>query len=468
MPRPVDIEVRSLCKRYRLRKRRRVIAEDLLRLLTVRRLGYQSNEALSDLTFNVYRGECFGIIGANGSGKSTLLRILSGVTQPSSGTVRFGGSVGALLDLGAGFHSEMSGRENIYLGASLHGLTHEQIQAAEEEIIAFSELGDFIDQPIFAYSSGMLVRLGFSVAIAIKPDILVLDEILAVGDESFRRKSFKAIKEVRESGKTVVLVSHDAGQVASFCDRAMLLSRGKAVLIANAPTAIRFYLQTAEGTGATDYLECGGLSVAVKQGRTLLFYRGTPITQGYGIYSSMLTASGWMDVLGDLWQTERLDDKSLRSTKVIDHLSMSLAWTVRVLSETEVAVELTANLGKPFGIDRYHASILLDPAYTRWSADDGAGLFPNIEVASHGWTHVNAKPLHSTWIAASADEAADFPEVRFSVTTESENFTSTVLNTDYQLGSRVLQHLRRNNEPSGTWPPGIRTLFAGKVQIRLP
>jgi len=266
----------------------------------------------------------------------------------------------------------------------------------------------------------------------------------------------------------VVLVSHDAGQVASFCDRAMLLSHGKAVLLADAPTAIRFYLQTAEGGGATHYLECGDLTVAVKQGRTLLFYRGKPITQGYGIYSSMLTASGWIDALGGTWQTERLDDKSLKSTKVIDHLSMSLSWTVRVLSATEVAVELTANLEKPFVIDRYHASILLDPAFAKWSTLDGVGEFPAIEIASHEWTHVNAKPLHSTWIAASADKAADLPEVRFSVATESEDFTPTVLNTDYQLGSRVLQLLKRNSEPSGTWPPGVRTLFAGKVEIRLP
>jgi ABC-type polysaccharide/polyol phosphate transport system ATPase subunit len=468
MTRPVDIEVRSLHKSYRLRKRRSVIAGDLLRLLTLRRLEYKSNEALSDLSFDVYRGECFGIIGPNGSGKSTLLRILSGVTKPSSGTVRFGGSVGALLELGAGFHSEMSGRENIYLGASLHGLTHRQIRAAEEEIVAFSELGDFIDEPIFTYSSGMLVRLGFSIAIAIKPDILVLDEVLAVGDESFRHKSFKAIKEVRESGKTVVLVSHDANQVAAFCDRAMLLSRGKSILLADASTAIRFYLQTTEGAGSTHYLECGALSVAVKQGRTLLFYQGRPITKGYGIYSSMLSASGWMDVLDGTWQTERLDNKSLRSTKAIDYLSMSLTWTVRVLSETEVAVELTAHLEKPLGVDRYHASILLDPAYTKWSTQDATGKFPAIEIASYEWVHVNSKPLHSAWIEGSADQASALPEVRFSVTADSGEFAPTVLNTDYQLGSRVLQLLRRNTDPTGTWPPGTRTLFEGRVRIRLP
>jgi ABC-type polysaccharide/polyol phosphate transport system ATPase subunit len=468
MTRPVDIEVRSLCKRYRLRKRRRIIAGDLLRLLTLRRLGYKSNEALSDLNFDINRGECFGIIGPNGSGKSTLLRILSGVTRPSSGTVRFGGSVGALLELGAGFHSEMSGRENIYLGASLHGLTHRQIRAAEEEIVAFSELGDFIDQPIFTYSSGMLVRLGFSIAIAIKPDILVLDEVLAVGDESFRHKSFNAIREVRQSGKTVVLVSHDVHQVAAFCDRAMLLSRGRSVMLADAPAAVLYYLQTTGGSGSTDYLECGALSVAVKQGRILLFYQGKPITKGYGIYSSMLSASGWMDVLDGTWQTERLDDKSLRSTKVIDYLSMSLTWTVRVLSETEVAVELTAQLEKPFGIDRYHASILIDPAYTKWSTQDASGKFPAIEIASHEWMHVNSEPLHSTWIVASADQAAALPEIRLSVTADSGEFTPTVLNTDYQLGSRVLQLLRRNTEPSGSWPPGVRTLFEGRVQLRPP
>jgi ABC-type polysaccharide/polyol phosphate transport system ATPase subunit len=462
MTRPVDIEVRSVSKTFRLRKGRRTMVEDLWRLATGD-LGYTHREVLSDLTFDVYRGECFGIVGPNGSGKSTLLRILAGVTRPTSGAVRFRGQVSSLLELGAGFHSELSGRENIYLGAALYGLTHEQIRAAEQEIIAFSELGEFIDQPIFTYSSGMLVRLGFSVALAVRPEILVLDEVLAVGDESFRQKSFRAINEVRQSGKTVVLVSHDLHQVVAFCDRAMFLSRGRSVLIGDAESAVRFYLNTTQGGGGTEYVERGALSVALDHGRTLVFFRGKSVTKNCGIYASMLTASGWLDALDGTWQTKRLDDATLESTRVFDTLAMTLRWTVRVRSETEIEVELHAQLEKPVTVERHHASVLLDPAFVRWSTADACGEFPPIDVATHDWVHLNSVPLHSDWIGASADQA--LPEVRFAVTREAEASSPTVLNTDFRQNCRVLQFLQPN-PLAAVWPPGPRLLFAGKLELR--
>jgi hypothetical protein len=208
------------------------------------------------------------------------------------------------------------------------------------------------------------------------------------------------------------------------------------------------------------------LSVAFDHGRILVFFRGKSVTKNCGIYASMLTPSGWLDALDGTWQTKRLDDATLESTRVVDTLSMALRWTVRVLSETEIEVELRAQLDRPVTVDRHHASVLLDPAFVRWSTAEAHGDFPSIDVANHDWVHLNTVPLRSGFIDATAEQA--LPEVRFAVTGEAEAFSPTVLNTDYRQGCRVLQFLQCNNHPSGAWPAGSRLLFAGKLELRPP
>ncbi len=183
--------------------------------------------ALKDISFNVRRGEAFGFIGSNGAGKSTLLKLISGISKPTEGTISVKGRVSALMELGAGFHHEFTGRDNIYMNCSILGMTKEEIEEKIDKIIEFSELGDFIDRPIKIYSTGMFMRLGFSVAINTDPEILLIDEILAVGDEYFQSKCYKKIKEFREQGKTVIFVSHSINTVRGLCDRVMWLDNGK-------------------------------------------------------------------------------------------------------------------------------------------------------------------------------------------------------------------------------------------------
>jgi ABC-type polysaccharide/polyol phosphate transport system ATPase subunit len=182
--------------------------------------------ALKDVSFKVKRGETFGIIGPNGAGKSTLLKILCRIMKPTSGKMAVNGSLSALLELGTGFHPELTGRENILINGLILGLTKKEIAAKESEIIEFSGIKDFIDEPIKTYSSGMAVRLSFSVAVNVNPDILILDEVLAVGDAEFQAKSKKRIEEFINSGRTVLLVSHDKNSVLSYCGEAMLLYKG--------------------------------------------------------------------------------------------------------------------------------------------------------------------------------------------------------------------------------------------------
>ncbi|HYG44140.1 MAG TPA: ABC transporter ATP-binding protein [Bordetella sp.] len=181
---------------------------------------------LQDIDFSVAPGEAVGIIGFNGAGKSTLLKMITGTTQPSTGSIALTGRVAAMLELGMGFHPDFTGRQNVYMAGQLLGLSAEQISSLMQEIEAFAEIGEYIDMPVRVYSSGMQVRLAFSVATAVRPDILIIDEALSVGDAYFQHKSFDRIREFRQQGTTLLLVSHDKQAIQSICDRAILLNHG--------------------------------------------------------------------------------------------------------------------------------------------------------------------------------------------------------------------------------------------------
>jgi ABC-2 type transport system ATP-binding protein/lipopolysaccharide transport system ATP-binding protein len=199
--------------------------------------------AVRNVTLQIPKGSVYGLIGHNGSGKSTLLKMIGGIYRPTEGSITTDGRVAALIELGAGFHPDMTGRENINLNGSILGLPRKDIQAVTEEIIEFSGLGDFINDPVKHYSSGMYVRLGFSVAVHMKPDVLVVDEVLAVGDEEFQRKCFDHLYALRRSGRTIIVVSHGLGQLEALCDEIAWLEHGE-VQTAGAPTeTIAAYLK---------------------------------------------------------------------------------------------------------------------------------------------------------------------------------------------------------------------------------
>lgn len=222
-PCPVGaVRIRKVTKTYRLYG----TPTDRLKEAFLRRPYHQPFHSLRDVSLDVRPGECVGIVGDNGAGKSTLLKIVAGTLSPTSGEVQVGGRVAALLELGAGFHPEFSGRRNIYLNASLLGLSDAHIRACEQSVIDFAELGPFIDQPIKTYSSGMVVRLAFSIATSVDPDILVIDEALSVGDQYFQKKCIDRILEFQKRGKTILFCSHSLYTVNVLCQRALWLRNG--------------------------------------------------------------------------------------------------------------------------------------------------------------------------------------------------------------------------------------------------
>ncbi len=259
-----DIAIKADClsKHYRLgaaSRQHNTLRDHLMhRLRGLTRWGggrQESNPsfwALKDISFEVKRGEVLGIVGHNGAGKSTLLKILSRITQPTTGTADIYGRVSSLLEVGTGFHSELSGRENIYLNAAMLGMRREEVRRKFDEIVAFSGVEGFIDTPVKRYSSGMYVRLAFAVAAHLEPEILIVDEVLAVGDASFQQKCLGKMEEVSRSGRTVLIVSHNMTVIEGLCERAILLEKGRVAKIGNTHEVVEGYADAIRGLAGTE------------------------------------------------------------------------------------------------------------------------------------------------------------------------------------------------------------------------
>jgi len=259
---PLAIEVIGVEKTF---KRRHIpgghttLKSQLVALLTgnAKPIPERTLSVLRDVSFTVRKGGTLGVIGQNGSGKSTLLKLLAGIYRPTAGTVRVEGRLSALIELGAGFHPEFTGRENIYINGIILGRSRRELDDLVDPIIDFSELREFIEEPVRTYSSGMYMRLAFSVAMMVDPDVLVIDEILAVGDEHFQRKSRTRIEDFQRRGKTLVLVTHDAASVQAFCDQAIWLDGGRVAAQGDPAQVIHAYRSTIAEREAHGAMQAG-------------------------------------------------------------------------------------------------------------------------------------------------------------------------------------------------------------------
>ena len=231
---------------YRMSRDKIKSIKEYLVALMKRKLQYEEFLALDDVSFEIKKGEVIGIVGNNGAGKSTLLKVISGILRPTKGTVELGGNVVPMLELGSGFDFDLTGRENIFLNGSILGYSEKFLNSKYDEIVAFSELEEFIDIPVRNYSSGMIMRLAFSIASMVNPDILIVDEILAVGDAAFQEKSYARMMEMMSHGTTVLLGSHSIDQIRRLCDRVIWLDHGRIVAEGNTTEICDRYIQSTQ------------------------------------------------------------------------------------------------------------------------------------------------------------------------------------------------------------------------------
>jgi ABC-type polysaccharide/polyol phosphate transport system ATPase subunit len=269
------------------------------RILRLRRSRGQDFWALRDVGFEVPEGQTWGLIGANGSGKSTLLKIIGGILRPTEGRVVTRGRIAALLELGAGFHPELTGRENVYLNASILGLSRRETEQHFDDIVGFAELEDFIDSQVKHYSSGMFVRLGFAVAVHVDPSILLIDEVLAVGDEAFQRKCIRRVRDLQRQGRTIVFVTHAVQQVHQICDGAVMLDRGHMRAIGDTSNVIKEYrlLMLSRHVGFARKDLTGDADIAAVE-----------LLDGEGRPSSVVAPGGQFQVQVDIRANQPVDD----------------------------------------------------------------------------------------------------------------------------------------------------------------
>lgn len=301
--RPIVVSVQGVSKFFRLRKDNSFKE----RLITFGRRGRQHRDefwALKDVNLEIEAGHTIGLIGHNGSGKSTLLKLIGGILSPTSGSIATRGQMAALLELGAGFHPDLTGRENVYLNASMLGLTEAQIAERFERIVDFSEIGQFIDTQVKFYSSGMYVRLAFAVAIHTEPDVLLVDEVLAVGDEAFQKKCLDRIRQFQEEGRTIILVTHALSTVEELCDQAVLLDHGNVLYAGSPAVAVSEFRRVLEEHRLQT---SGGIDTARAVGRIV----GAMAKPYLGEVGQVLLAGQSLDVTVDLRAEDPLPNWNL-------------------------------------------------------------------------------------------------------------------------------------------------------------
>ena len=360
------IQVKELTKIYRLYDKPTDRLKESLGFSRKKR--YKEHYALDRIGLEVYKGETVGIIGTNGSGKSTILKIITGVLNPTSGEVNIRGRISALLELGAGFNGEFSGLENVYLNGTMIGFTREEIDAKLQDILDFADIGEFINQPVKTYSSGMFVRLAFAVAINIEPEILIVDEALSVGDVFFQAKCFKKFEEFKNQGKTILFVSHDLSAIAKYCDRAVLLNSGHKLLEGPPSQVIDVYKQVLVGqfdantkknlTGENETAEeektaTPEQQVTVENGLWMSHYGINPDRQDYGDKRCEIVDFAIRDHQGIYTNTLMKGEHCTIRIKIRAHEGITdpiVAFTIRTIKGTDVTGTNTmfekVNLGR--------------------------------------------------------------------------------------------------------------------------
>ena len=396
-------------------------------------------EALKDVSFTVEHGESLGIIGANGSGKSTLLKILAGVTIPSSGHVEVRGRVASLLELGAGFHPMLTGRENVYLNAGILGMRHAQVDEAFDQMLEFSGIQDFIDNPVETYSSGMYVRIAFAIAAFCNPDIFLIDEVLSVGDEEFQRKCRSKIGELIEQGKTIVFVSHDLGIVNALCDRVILLSHGEMVSRGSPQATIDYYLRQVGQQSGIHTFRLDKTEAIFSHGRLSLFHDKHEITAGYSFHINMLYMEFWHSSRTATWTVTEHDKSSCKVTGQMSRLPIKHHWDLSI-RDNKLTWNICIECERDFPLEVFEVNLYLPVGYTQWIYEDLRGEFPEIRPSDNSWVLI-LSPEYTARNAAAipSKQHIELVPVSLALNTEKTYFTLRWQNTDYVNGCRVLQ-----------------------------
>lgn len=372
------IRIQNLTKTYQVHQSRRLLAAQPLLLLT-RNIKGRLLHALQDVSFEVKRGEIFGIIGHNGSGKSTLLKIMSGITRADGGSVSIQGRVTSLLELGVGFEPELTGRENLYLYGSLVGMGRHEVREKEESIIRFSGIREFIDVPVKSYSSGMLIRLAFAAAIHTDPDILLLDEVLGVGDEEFRHRSFQAIQKAVERGATVVLVSHGLSLIGNFCSRVMCLNQGRVVGIGAAEQVIQIYMDKISAQEKICEISSGNLTIRFLPTGFHIEHAGIVYTVSRGLSVNLLKWEAEFSSSEAGWTIVDLNEHEVVLQLKWGHWNLGQVWHIKIVDDRTIDWTIHNDVNLHQDVDSLEVEAMVSSVYQTYILPEEIRNFPQTD-----------------------------------------------------------------------------------------
>lgn len=436
------VKVRGVGKKY-LINQRRYLTKELVKSMLLRRPQHVDFWALQDINCDVYPGESVGIIGENGSGKSTLLKILANVTEPTTGKIEVQGRISALLELGAGFHLDLTGRENIYLNGVIMGLRKRYIDEKLDAIIELSGISKFIDTPVRFYSSGMYVRLGFAIAVHIDPDVLVIDEVLAVGDEEFQRKCKAAIQDYRTRGKSLVVVSHDLSIIRDVCDRVLWLKEGRIYQQGPVARVTSDYLLYVSARFGFVTLSDGPVTVIFERGKLIIFWKGIEVTKNTCGFTYLVASGTNQSSDQNSWEIITRTETALKATTRWRLMPLEQTWEIELLNQNSFRWRITMKVLESIGIQNDTVNILLTDCYREWAAGEQEGEFPPEFFESFGQRLIGVDAGSGAIGAKAVDLGkARLPAIKFALTDLSRDFLAQVTNTDRHQRARCLQFSR--------------------------
>ena len=451
------IEFKDVWERYRIK------------FIIEGKTSWEDFLALQRINFSLEKGELLGIIGENGSGKSTILRLVAGMLKPDRGEIKVLGSVSGLLELGAGFQTELTGRENIFLQSELFGLRAEQAKRKFQEIIDFAEIGRFIDAPVKCYSQGMFVRLAFAIAVHMDSDIFLVDDTLAVGDEYFQKKCIKEIFKIKQRGKTVIIVTHDMAMLQKLCARTIFLKQGALIRDEETAKVVSFYSQTVGSPKGIAIIEKKQLNLVFNNGKLLLNWEGKLITPLSGAYTLFGVADVWYNSSQAEWDVQETNGK-LIATGRFYHLAMAQVWRIEVSENYEIKWDIEIELEKEAQLPEVCAAIMLSDEYAQWFVDSEGGKFQEITQEDKNWKTVFSKNGSNICIGVYPQDSSlgKLPSLLFEQSRLGYLVQGAVLNSDYLNPSRVLQY---KTIPVSAHPVNQANrfiCFAGKIMVNHP
>lgn len=426
--------------------------------------------ALKGVSFDLERGETLGIIGENGAGKSTILKLIAGMLKPDRGEIKIKDKVSGLLELGAGFQPELTGKENVYLNAGLFGLSQRQIDEKYEEIASFADIGKFIYAPVKCYSQGMFVRLAFAIAIHVGPDILLIDDTLSVGDEHFQRKCIKKIFELKEQNKTIVFVTHDMNMLRRLCKRALCLKEGRIVKDGLTDEVIPLYTQMAGTKEGIGILERKPLTLIFNNGRLFLNWQDKLLTSNSGGCAIFFIGNRWYSSLQADWEIRKESENKLLAIGKLYQLALIQIWRLELISDYEIRWDIDLELQEPVDIQEGCTNIMLVNEYAQWFSNLEKGVFPVIDDKNKNWQALLEGNILRKCIGVKATEkfGNKFPSLVFEQSNYFYQSQTQIFNTDYLSNCRVLQYKTLGLQNYSTTQANRLGYFSGRIIINMP